>query len=267
MESGMGKGSVNWDKVRRADVQDVFEAIGSGGLGDRKSKYIKRILDMVYEEGQARRDALLAAKKQGAEEPVGAENETEEKEAEIAHADQNVLSLQHLHSMSADDAMTEMTKYPGIGVKTASCVTLYCLRRPSFAVDTHVFRICRWLKWVPPKADENKTYMHLEVRVPDYLKYALHKLMVTHGRACPRCKASTGEGSEGWEKGCPIDHLVTRTGRMKEKGRVKKGKKANKGAESEGEDEDVEMGEDDDDGEDNEQGMEDDGEGVEPSEE
>jgi endonuclease III len=192
-----------------------------------KSKDIKGILEMVYKEGQARRNALLAAKREGGEGPAGAENETEEeKYAEVARAEENVLSLQHLHTMSADDAMSEMIKYPGIGPKTASCVLLFCLRRPSFAVDTHVFRICRWLNWVPANATRNTAYSHCEVRVPDQLKYPLHQLMIFHGKKCPRCRAATGEGSEGWDDGCPIEHLVTRTGKRKQKGMFKKAKRS-----------------------------------------
>jgi adenine-specific DNA glycosylase len=121
-----------------------------------------------------------------------------------------------LHALSSDDAMKELIKYPGIGPKTASCVLLFCMQRPSFAVDTHVFRLCRWLDWVPPKATRNSAYSHCEVRVPDHLKYALHQLFIRHGKTCPRCRAATSVGSEGWDKGCPIDHLVKRTGKRKD---------------------------------------------------
>ncbi|OCL03383.1 DNA glycosylase [Glonium stellatum] len=212
LQEGVGKGSVDWDAVRRADVKEIFEAIKSGGLADVKSKDIKAILQMVWEENRARHDALLSSRAKGAG-PQGAENESaEEKDAEIARADESVLSLDHLHLLSNDDAFNALTKYPGIGPKTASCVLLFCLQRPSFAVDTHVFRLCKWLGWVPAsKATRNSTYAHCEVRVPDELKYPLHQLLIRHGRTCPRCRAATSERSTGWEEGCVIDHLVTRS--------------------------------------------------------
>ena len=220
LEGGIGKGSVNWDRVRQADLKDVFEAIKSGGLAATKSKRIKEILDMVHQENIARRNALVKAKDDEDHEvvePPGAVNEsTQEKEAEIARADQHVLSLDHLHALSSDEALDALIKYPGIGPKTASCVLLFCMQRPSFAVDTHVFRICYWLNWVPPKATRNSTYAHCEVRVPDQLKYPLHQLMIRHGKTCPRCRAATGTTSDGWEDGCPIDHLVKRTGKRKD---------------------------------------------------
>lgn len=224
LKEGVGKGSVDWNKVRLADQKDIFEAIKSGGLADVKSKDIKKILQMVWEENQARREELVSS----GTAPGSLDEANDEKNSEIAKAENNVVSLDHLHLLSTDDAFKELTKYPGIGPKTASCVLLFCLQRPSFAVDTHVFRLCSWLGWVPPpgdpallapgakgkptQANRNSTYAHCEVRIPDHLKYPLHQLFIKHGKTCPRCRAITGENSEGWEKGCAIDHLVKRTG-------------------------------------------------------
>ncbi|KAL8918167.1 MAG: hypothetical protein Q9208_007519 [Pyrenodesmia sp. 3 TL-2023] len=213
--AGIGQGSVNWNAVRLSPVERVFKAIHSGGLAANKSKNIKGILDMVYEENQARRAALLSAKEEGNDAllPAGAENEGKTGQAaEIARANDDILSLDHLHAMGDQEAFFHMLNYPGIGVKTSSCVSLFCLRRPSFAVDTHVFRLCQWLGWVPQNATRDKTFMHCEVRIPNELKYSLHQLFIMHGKKCPRCRAITGESSEGWDEGCVIDHLVTRTG-------------------------------------------------------
>jgi len=241
LKEGVGKGSVDWNKVRQADQKEIFEAIKSGGLADVKSKDIKKILQMVWEENQARRAELLS------DEAPGSANEAEgEKCAEIEKAEQNIVSLDHLHLLSNDDAFNALTKYPGIGPKTASCVLLFCLQRPSFAVDTHVFRLCKWLGWVPPPGDpaglapgakgtfagptRNSTYAHCEVRVPDHLKYPLHQLLIRHGKTCPRCRAITGESSEGWDEGCPIDHLVQRTGGRKDVGTIPSKKQGTKKA-------------------------------------
>lgn len=214
LEEGIGKGSVNWDAVRQAPLKDVFEAIKSGGLADIKSKNLKAILDMVHKENQERRDLLLRGIKN---EPSDLDDKSEgTKQYEVACADQNVLSLNHLHSLTKEEVMVELVKFPGIGPKTAACVILFCLQRPCFAVDTHVFRICKWLGWLPPnKATEVSAFSHLEVRIPDHLKYSLHQLFIFHGKSCPRCRAITGQSSAGWEDGCVIDHLVTRSGKRK----------------------------------------------------
>lgn len=216
LKDGIGKGSVNWDAVRRASVKDVYDAIKAGGLADIKSKNLKAILDMVCKENQERRDIFVKGEdgdeslKPLIDKPEG------EKKYEIACADQNILSLNHLHSFKTQEVMEELVKYPGIGPKTAACVSLFCLKRPCFAVDTHIFRLSKWLNWVPPdKATEITAFSHLEVRIPDHLKYSLHQLFIRHGKSCPRCRAITGQSSAGWGEGCVIDHLVTRTGKRK----------------------------------------------------
>ncbi|KAK0507307.1 hypothetical protein JMJ35_010345 [Cladonia borealis] len=243
---GLGKGSVDWNAVRLAPQKDVFKAIESGGLADSKSKNIKAILDMVYTDNEERRNALLKAKEAG-------ESFTVEKEAELLLLQQGVLTLDYYHVLSTEDALNTFIKYPGIGVKTASCVALFCMQRPSFAVDTHVFRLCQYLGWVPPdnslgprqkKPDRNSTFSHCEVRIPDNLKYGLHQLFLNHGKKCPRCRAVTGQNSAGWaDANCVIEHLVKRLGakkggldNLKKASKAKKGKKANYD-----EDEDSEM--------------------------
>ncbi|KAF1916853.1 base excision DNA repair protein [Ampelomyces quisqualis] len=264
LKEGVGKGSVDWNRVRLADQKEIFEAIKSGGLADVKSKDIKKILQMVWEENQERRNALQSSTTKAA----GSENESaDEKETEVEKAKNDIVSLDHLHLLSNDDAFTHLTRYPGIGPKTASCVLLFCLQRPSFAVDTHVFRLCKWLNWVPPAGEpaalapnakgpftgptRNSTYAHCEVRVPDDLKYPLHQLLIRHGKSCPRCRAITSEGSAGWDQGCPIEHLVQRSGGRKDAGgegaspKKKKKKEGKKSVVSEDENEAAMSGESD----------------------
>ncbi|WEW61473.1 endonuclease III [Emydomyces testavorans] len=196
LQEGVGKGSIDWNKVREAPTEEIRDAIKSGGLAEIKSKHIKEILTMVYEENTARQN-----------------------DKAVVFANEHILSLDHMHGLSKDEAMREFMKYPGIGVKTAACVVLFCLRRPCFAVDTHVFRISKWLGWIPSeKVNEITAFRHLEVRVPDHLKYSLHQLFIFHGKECPRCRAMTSTANEGWEKGCIIDHLVKRTGKRKSDG-------------------------------------------------
>jgi endonuclease III len=243
-QEGIGKGSVNWNKVREADVKEIEKAIHRGGLAASKSKSIKAILDMVYELNIARHDAFVHEKKTGAKATVlGVDRMTQGmKDMEIAVKDDDILSLQFMHGLTADEAMEEFTKFPGIGVKTASCVILFCLRRPSLAVDTHVFRLSQWLKWTPENSTRDKTFSHLEIRVPDNLKYGLHQLFIRHGRTCGRCRGNTSPISEDWiSANCPIEHLVERTGKRKGPPGImlKKGKGKKKTDESDEEEEDA----------------------------
>ncbi|KAI9722521.1 MAG: hypothetical protein M1828_004516 [Chrysothrix sp. TS-e1954] len=213
IKQGVGKGSVNWEKVRTSPNKDVFEAIKSGGLAVVKSRDIQLILNMVLEENDEARK-------------TGAESDKVPK---------GILSLDHLHKMGSEEAFAHLLRYPGIGPKTASCVLLFCMQRPSFAVDTHVFRLTRWLGWMPTDAQaramakrgetksgqvtRNSTYAHLDVRIPDELKYALHYLLIRHGKECGWCSAKAGAAKRVGT--CPLAHLMKGKGRSK--GSAKKG--------------------------------------------
>ncbi|KAL3422277.1 HhH-GPD family base excision DNA repair protein [Phlyctema vagabunda] len=248
--SGVGKGSVNWEAVYAADLDSVIESIKKGGLAKVKGTNIKKILNTVWDQNVIRRDALVTERQTGKAAPItGASHESRAaKNREISKVEQSMLSMDHIFEMTTDEAMTELTKLPGIGVKTASCVILFCMKRPSFAVDTHVWRHCKWLGWVPPNATRDQTFSHCEVRIPDHLKYPLHQLFIRHGKTCGRCRAATSAGSEEWENTvCPIDHLVSRTEARKSAGgkvggsakkpaiKPKKGKKGKKTEDTESE--------------------------------
>lgn len=237
---GLGKGSINWDAVHAATLPEVIDAVKRGGLGKSKGTNIKAILDVVYERNKQRRDALMKEKETGEPASVpGTEHETQaQKDAQLARFNETLLAMDYVFEMTTEEAMEEMIKLPGIGVKTASCVILFNMQRPSFAVDTHVWRHCKWLGWVPENADRDKTFSHCEVRVPDHLKYPLHQLFIRHGKTCGRCRASTSPGSVEWEETvCPIEHLVKRTGKRKmvtvagknPKPPIRKGAKGKKG--------------------------------------
>jgi endonuclease III len=217
-ESGKNKGSINWEAVLRADLLVVIEAIKSGGFAKVKGTNIKKILDTVYKQNRERRDTLVKEKDKETGKPSDIASAGHEvllqKDTEIT--DENLLSMDYVLEMTTDEAMEEMITLPGIGVETASRVVLFCMRRPSFAVDTHVWRHCKWLGWVPEKATRDQTFSHCEVRVPDHLKYPLHQLFHRHSKTCGRCRANNSVRIEEWESTtCPIEHLVTWTGKKK----------------------------------------------------
>lgn len=145
-------GSDNWSAIVEGGQDKLQEAIKCGGLSVVKSKVISSILKQVKEK-------------------------------------YGEYSLDHLHTAETEVAYREMVSFQGVGPKTASCVLLFCLKRESFAVDTHVWRLSGLLGWVPKGADREATQAHLDVRVPDEDKYGLHILMVTHGKRCDECKA------------------------------------------------------------------------------
>ncbi|KAH6640059.1 DNA glycosylase, partial [Truncatella angustata] len=145
-------GSDKWDAIVAGGQPRLQKTIQSGGLSQSKSKVIIDIL-----------------------------NQAKEKYGEY--------SLDHLFGASDEDAMREMLGFQGVGPKTASCVLLFCLRRESFAVDTHVHRITGLLGWRPKDCNREEAHAHLDARVPDEDKYALHILIINHGKKCDECKA------------------------------------------------------------------------------
>lgn len=192
-QHGTGKGSIDWEKVRISSEAELIKVIRTAGSAPKRSGFIKGILDAVYEENLvlAKEEAVLTGK------PVDMSN---------------LLSLDHMHEMTKDEAMAKFISYKGIGIKTAACVILFCLQKPCFAVDTHVHRFCGWLGWAPAGVDPDNCYRHTDFMVPDQLKYGLHQLFIRHGQLCFKCRAITRPGTKDWNEAadCPLEHLLTR---------------------------------------------------------
>lgn len=171
-------GRNNFQAIASADKKDVVESIKMGGLANKKAEVIQKILREVKERhGSYSLQHLAGVVKREA----GVKDE------------EGVL-------FSDEEAMQELVSYDGVGPKTASCVLLFCLGRASFPVDTHVFRLSKLLGWVPNKADRVTAQAHLDLKIPNELKYGLHVLMVGHGRRCKGCQAK-GKGDcalKGW---------------------------------------------------------------------
>ncbi|EKD14579.1 uncharacterized protein L3040_000101 [Drepanopeziza brunnea f. sp. 'multigermtubi'] len=251
-QRGAGAGSIDWDRVYRAERSLVVEATKRGGSQEKKTDEIQRTMSMIYENNCIRYSALLRQKETG--EPCtfrGLKPESsEEIDAEIMKFEKEPLTMHYVFQMTDEDAMEELIQYYGVGVKTASCVMLFCLQRNSFAVDTHVHRFCRWLGWVPfrvtmknkepRKVSENETFSHCDVRVPNHLKYGLHQLFIKHGQDCYRCVGGNMPGTPKWDECvCPLEHLLTRHEKLP--GFLKPRKQSNRLAEVEEEGVEEEM--------------------------
>lgn len=150
-------GSDQWETIYAGGQPKLQKAIQSGGLAVTKSKVIINILGAVHDK-------------------------------------YGKFSLDHMFDASDEDAMNELLSFPGVGPKTASCILLFCLQRPSFAVDTHVYRLTGVMGWRPQEATREQAQAHLDAIVPDDLKYPLHVLLIAHGRTCPACNAKAAAG-------------------------------------------------------------------------
>ncbi|KAF3437095.1 hypothetical protein FNV43_RR19848 [Rhamnella rubrinervis] len=139
-----------WVDVLEADSKCIENAIRCGGLAPTKASCIKNIMSCLLEK-------------------------------------KGKLCLEYLRDLSVDEVKAELSQFKGIGPKTVACVLMFHLQKDDFPVDTHVFEIAKAVGWVPAMADRNKTYLHLNQRIPNELKFDLNCLLFTHGKACRKC--------------------------------------------------------------------------------
>ena len=106
----------------------------------------------------------------------------------------NVLALSeallrdHRGDVPADRAALEAL--PGVGRKTANVVLNTAFGQETFAVDTHIFRVCNRTKLAPGK-DPLAVEAGLERVVPQPFRRHAHHWLILHGRYT--CKARRPE--------------------------------------------------------------------------
>jgi endonuclease-3 len=152
----------HWEDVARAPLEGIAGAVRMSGIAGPKARYIKGSLTKLLAE----------------------------------HGD---LELSFLNGMDDREALDYLRQLPGVGVKTAACVLMFSLGRPVMPVDTHVFRVCKRLDFLPEDATREAAHWILNAIVPPDDKYSFHINLITHGRkVCkavrPRCKDCVIEG-------------------------------------------------------------------------
>jgi endonuclease-3 len=103
-----------------------------------------------------------------------------------------------------------LTTLPGVGRKTANVVMNTAFGAETFAVDTHIFRVCNrtgFGKGKTPLAVEKQ----LEKKVPQPFRLGAHHWLILHGRYI--CKART---PECWR--CPVVDLCGFKAKVLQKG-------------------------------------------------
>lgn len=146
----------SWEEVMAADAADVIEAVRIAGLANQKGPRIQNILRQIKEE-------------------------------------RGELALEFLRELDKDDASAWLTKFKGVGPKTAAIVLQFALDIPAFPVDTHVNRISGRLGLRPEKMNVEKAHKHLEGLFHPDTYYAAHLNIITLGRqVCharkPKCE-------------------------------------------------------------------------------
>ena len=147
-----------WEDVRDAQASDVVAAIRPAGLANQKGPRIQQVLRQITEE-------------------------------------RGSLDLSFLKDLPLEDARSWLTKFNGVGPKTAAIVLCFSLGRPAFPVDTHIYRVSGRIGLRPEKMTVEQAHPHLEKLFPPETYYAAHLNLIRLGREtcharkpdCPNC--------------------------------------------------------------------------------
>ncbi len=148
----------SWEQVRDARTADVIDAIRPAGLANQKGPRIQRVLrEITNERGN--------------------------------------LDLSFLKDLPLEEARAWLTKFNGVGPKTAAIVLCFALNRPAFPVDTHVYRVTGRIGLRPQRMTVEQAHPYLESLFPPETYYAAHLNLIRLGREvcharnpnCPVC--------------------------------------------------------------------------------
>ena len=134
-----------WEAVRDANVQDVIEAIRPAGLANQKGPRIQQVLRAISEE-------------------------------------RGTLNLDFLAGLPIEEARAWLTKFNGVGPKTAAIVLCFSLNMPAFPVDTHIYRVSGRTGLRPEKMTVEQAHPYLESLFPPETYYAAHLNLIRLGR-------------------------------------------------------------------------------------
>ena len=147
-----------WEAVRDANAEDVVNAIRPAGLANQKGPRIQQVLRAITEE-------------------------------------RGSLNLDFLADLPVKEARTWLTKFNGVGPKTAAIVLCFSLNMPAFPVDTHIYRVSGRTGLRPEKMTVEQAHPFLESVFPPETYYAAHLNLIRLGREvcgarkpnCPKC--------------------------------------------------------------------------------
>jgi endonuclease III len=134
----------SWEKIAALHLTKLKNTIKIAGLGEQKSRTIKRFLaELIKSKGK--------------------------------------ISLDHLKKLRDEEILNELTQHPGIGIKTASCVLLFSLNRNVCPVDTHVHRTLNRIGIVQTNIPE-KTFYQVLNYIPEGAAHSIHTNLIRLGR-------------------------------------------------------------------------------------
>jgi endonuclease III len=144
----------SWNELVTEKRSTIEKIIRIAGLGEQKSSAIKNVVVSLQKEHRE-------------------------------------VTINYIKKFSNEDAIADLIRHKGVGVKTASCVLLFALGRNVCPVDTHVHRTTNRLGIVSGNTPD-KTFYALNKNFPKDIAHSFHTNLIRLGREIctpsnPRC--------------------------------------------------------------------------------
>jgi endonuclease III len=155
----------SWASIRDAPVEELSEAISPATFAEAKARNIQTAVARIIDaRGQA--------------------------------------SIDFLGDLPAEEGLEWLLALPGVGIKTASLVLLFCFSKALLPVDTHVHRVSQRLGLIGPKISPRAAHQRLEALLPpdSQVLFNFHVAFLRHGQQvctwsrprCGRCPLQQG---------------------------------------------------------------------------
>ena len=156
--NGLRKRFDSWEALRDAEAQAVIDAIRPAGLANQKAPRIQAVLRQIS-------------------------------------AETGGLNLDFLKDWDPEQARAWLTRFKGVGPKTAAIVLVFSLGMPAFPVDTHIYRVSGRIGLRPQKMTVEQAHAHLAGLFPKDEYGPAHLNLIRLGREvcharkpeCPIC--------------------------------------------------------------------------------
>jgi endonuclease-3 len=147
-----------WEGVRDAPLNELIDAIAPSNFPEIKAPNIQATLRRIVE-------------------------------------DRGEANIDFLRDLPAEEGLAWLTSLPGVGIKTATLVLLFCFGKPVMPVDTHVHRVSQRIGLIGPKVNPTAAHPLLLALLPNdpVVLITFHKDMLKHGQqiciwSTPRCE-------------------------------------------------------------------------------
>jgi endonuclease-3 len=148
----------SWEAIRDAPVEELSRTIAPANFAEAKAANIKEALRRII-------------------------------------AERGEPSIDFLRDMPTEEGLRWLMSLPGVGIKTASLVLLFCFGKPTLPVDTHVYRVSQRLGLIGPKVNSTSAHSYLLALLPQdpHVLFNFHVNMLQHGQkiciwSTPRCQ-------------------------------------------------------------------------------